>query len=249
MQLMRARFYRLRARSTRARGAYPSSESSPRMLMYRSFAAEALHAIEHDTSAVEKAAAVEMPSGVATHRGAAAEAGTDILGMLCVEIADGAFPECCNGLLATVRCDHLEMEAARPVRRIARSSRDGMWVCRRLVGWRNIAGPGCVATSLPALTLAAYAIPVSLAYAGLAGPAAAGRSLRLPARWARLRPVGFVASSGSWPHIGHLAHDCRNGGGDGGWRRSTLRRNSQPCRLHGGGALPVGLDITAQRAR
>jgi hypothetical protein len=58
--------------------------------MYRSFAAEALHAIEHDTSAVEKAAAVEMPSGVANaHRGAAAEAGTDILGKLCVAIADG----------------------------------------------------------------------------------------------------------------------------------------------------------------
>ena len=39
----------------------------------------------------------------------------------------------------------------------------------RRVGWRNTAPPGCRGDVVAGVTLAAYAIPVSLAYAGLAG--------------------------------------------------------------------------------
>ena len=45
------------------------------------------------------------------------------------------------------------------------------------------------------ITLAAYAIPVSLAYAGLAGLPAAGGNLRLFTRRARLRAVRLVAAT------------------------------------------------------
>ena len=61
------------------------------------------------------------------------------------------------------------------------------------------------------VTLAAYAIPVSL-LCGTCRLAAASRRLRLSARWSRLRPARIFASARHRAHFRHLTHDCRNSG-------------------------------------
>ena len=98
------------------------------------------------------------------------------------------------------------------------------------------------------ITLAAYAIPVSrLCRTG--GITASGRHLRLP--------VGRLALRGFWlltpaaaigPTIGDFPHDCRNGGGDGGWRRPTLCADCKPCGVHRGRPLTACLGLAPERA-
>ena len=99
------------------------------------------------------------------------------------------------------------------------------------------------------VTLAAYAIPVSLAYAGLAGlPPQVGVYGYL------LGGLGYALLGSSrqlaiGPDLRHLAHDCRHRGSDGRWGRAALRGNRQPRRLHRGSSLPDRLAIAAKRAR
>ncbi len=99
------------------------------------------------------------------------------------------------------------------------------------------------------VTLAAYAIPVSLAYAGLAGLPPQVGYLRLSAGRARLRPARVVAPTGDRADLRHLADDRRHGRRDGGRGRATLRADRQPHGLHRGGALPDRLGAAAERAR
>ena len=84
------------------------------------------------------------------------------------------------------------------------------------------------------VTLAAYAIPVSLAYADARRLAAAGRHLRLPARRARLCVARLVAPARDRADFRHLADDRRHRRGDGRGRRRALRPDRQPGGLHGG---------------
>jgi hypothetical protein len=89
---------------------------------------------------------------------------------------------------------------------------------RWLPGYRSSWVRGDVVAGV---TLAAYAIPVSL-LCRTCGPAAPGRCIRLSAGRARLRLARVVPSTGDRAHLRHLAHDRRDGGSDGGGGRATL---------------------------
>ena len=87
--------------------------------------------------------------------------------------------------------------------------------------------------AIAGVTLAAYAIPVSLAYATLGRPAAAGRHLWLSARRPRLRAARLVAPTGDRADVRHLADDRRHG--RPAWRKATRNatrrsRASRPSR-------------------
>ena len=72
------------------------------------------------------------------------------------------------------------------------------------------------------VTLAAYAIPVSLAYAGLAGLPPQVRHLRLYAWRHRLCSVWIVAPVGHRPNLRDLTHDRQHRRIPGRGRRNTF---------------------------
>ncbi len=98
------------------------------------------------------------------------------------------------------------------------------------------------------VTLAAYAVPVALAYATLAGlpPQVGVYGYMLGGH--RLCAARFVASSRDRADLGDLAHaggQCRC---HGGRRSRALRGNREPRRLRGRAAVPGRLGAAAQRA-
>ena len=99
------------------------------------------------------------------------------------------------------------------------------------------------------VTLAAYAIPVSLAYAGLAGlPPQVGVYGYL------LGGLGYALLGSSrqlaiGPTSAISLMIAGTVGADGGRRRATLCADRQPRRLHRGGALPDRLAVATERAR
>ena len=84
---------------------------------------------------------------------------------------------------------------------------------------------------------------------GTGRPAAAGRRLRISARRARLRAVRLLAPARDRSDIGHLAHDRRDRGNDGGRRCAPLCADRQPRGFHGRGPCLDRLGPAAQRAR
>ena len=73
------------------------------------------------------------------------------------------------------------------------------------------------------LTLAAYLLPAGIGDASLAGPAAAGRALRVPLLRTRLLAVLQLAADGHHRHVGAVAAGRRVG-------RPARRRRSGPAR-------------------
>jgi hypothetical protein len=91
--------------------------------------------------------------------------------------------------------------------------------------------------AIAGVTLAAYAIPVSLAYAGLAGlPPQVGiygymlGGLGLRAAW-------VVPPACGRPDLRNLAHDRRQRRGAGRRGRGTLRTDREPLGIRGGGCF------------
>ena len=90
--------------------------------------------------------------------------------------------------------------------------------------------------AIAGVTLAAYAIPVSLAYAGLAGlPPQVGIYGYLLGGVGYASPW-FFTSACDRTHFRHFPYDCRNGGGNGRRRYATIRADCQSRRLYRGGA-------------
>ena len=84
---------------------------------------------------------------------------------------------------------------------------------------------------------------------GTCRPASASRCLWISAWWSWLRPARLFASACDRAHLRHFADDCRNGGGDGGWRRATVCADRKPRSLHRRGPLPVRMVAAIECAR
>ena len=115
------------------------------------------------------------------------------------------------------------------------------WLAEYSAAWL----PGDIVAGI---TLAAYAIPVSLAYAGLAGlpPQAGIYGYLLGGLGYAL--LGILASARRRSHFRDLADDCGDGRSHGGGGCATLRTDRQPRGLHRGCAQPVRLAVAAERA-
>ena len=145
------------------------------------------------------------------------------------------------GYTMSIESQRAETSRQRPGLAWLRYLPPARWLAEYRLGWLT----GDVVAGV---TLAAYAIPVSLAYAELAGLAAAGRHLRLPARRARLCVARLVAPTGGRTDLRHLADGRRHRRGDGRGRRAALRPDRQPRGLHGGTAVPARLAAAPKRA-
>ena len=120
---------------------------------------------------------------------------------------------------------------------------------RPSAGWLTTAPPGCRGDLVAGITLAAYAIPVSLAYAALAGLppqvgiygyllGGLGYALLGSSRQLAIGPTSAISLMIAGT-VGAMAE------GDA----AALRADRQPRGLHRGGAVPDRLAAAAERAR